>query len=73
MAAAVQGASYGLHARLGDSAWAQLAVLAVALPVGLVVLYYACRILGVPELDAAIGALAGPLRRRIRFLRANSA
>jgi hypothetical protein len=69
MGATVWGASYALHARLGRSAWDQLAVLAVTIPLGIVVLYFCCRALGVPELDAAIGAVAGPLRRRIPLLR----
>jgi putative peptidoglycan lipid II flippase len=73
MAAAVWVASYVVHGQLGRSAWAQLGVLALALPLGLGILYFACRALGVPELDAAVGALAGPLRRRIPFLRRESA
>jgi putative peptidoglycan lipid II flippase len=73
MAAAVWAASYAVHAQLGRSAWAQLGVLAVALPLGIAILYFACRALGVQELDAAIGALAGPLRRRIPFLRRGGA
>jgi putative peptidoglycan lipid II flippase len=73
MAAAVWAVSHALHARLGRSDWAQLGVLAVALPVGLAILYFSCRALGVSELDAAISALAGPLRRRLPFLRRESA
>ena len=57
---------------LGRSAWAQLAVLGVAIPLGILVLYLACRALGVPELDSAMKAVAGPLRRRIPFLRRES-
>jgi putative peptidoglycan lipid II flippase len=73
MALAIGAASYAVHARLGRSAWAQFAVLLVAIPLGMAVLYAACRALGVPELDAAVRAVAGPLRRRIPFLRRESA
>jgi putative peptidoglycan lipid II flippase len=72
MAAVVWPLNYGMHRALGHSKMAQIATLAIAIPVGVVVLYAACRALRVPELEAAIGALAGPLRRRIRFLRPRS-
>lgn len=69
MAAVVWAVSTGVHRWLGWASSAYLADLALSIPAGLAVLYLACRALGVPELDDAVKALAGPLRRRIPFLR----
>jgi putative peptidoglycan lipid II flippase len=69
MAAVVWPISIGVHSALGQSKLAHLVTLVPAIPIGIVVLYTACRALSVPELEAAAAALAGPLRRRIPFLR----
>jgi hypothetical protein len=55
---------------LGTSKLARLADLAISIPVGLIVLYTACRALRITELDDAIQGIAGPLQRRLPFLRA---
>jgi hypothetical protein len=47
--------------------------LGVSIPLGIAVLYAACRVLRISELDLAVNALAGPLRRRVPFLRAKIA
>ncbi len=47
--------------------------LAISIPLALIVLLVTCRVLRVPELDEAVTALAGPLRRRIPFLRSRAA
>jgi putative peptidoglycan lipid II flippase len=62
--------SSGINGALGTSKVARLIDLAVSIPVGILVLYLACRLLHVSELDAALRAVLGPLQRRIPFLRA---
>jgi putative peptidoglycan lipid II flippase len=69
MAAAVWPVSFGVHSALGQSKIAHLITLAAAIPTGVGVVYATCRALAVPELESAVKALAGPLRRRIPFLR----
>jgi hypothetical protein len=46
-----------------------LAQLAAAIPAGAIVFYFAARALGVEELAMATDAMAGPLKRRLPFLR----
>ncbi len=46
-----------------------LAQLGVAVPVGAIVFYFAARALGVEELAMATDAMAGPIKRRLPFLR----
>jgi putative peptidoglycan lipid II flippase len=46
-----------------DSRLARLADLAVSIPSGALVFYLACKSMRVPELDLAMGALSGPLRK----------
>lgn len=72
MAAVIWPVNYGVHLALGQSKIAHMVAVAVTIPLGVAVLYAACRALRVPELESAIGALAGPLRRRIPFLRGRS-
>jgi putative peptidoglycan lipid II flippase len=55
--------SRGMHLWLGAGKIAQLADLAVSLPLGVAVYYTVCRALRVAELEAAGRALAGPLKR----------
>jgi len=50
---------------LGQSALAHLADLAVSIPLGLAVLYGACRLLRVSELELATRSIVNPLRRRL--------
>jgi putative peptidoglycan lipid II flippase len=69
MGAAVMLSSYAVYLALGTSKLARLTDLAVSIPVGLAVLYAACRALRVPELDMAVNALARPLGRRLGSLR----
>lgn len=66
MGLAVFTTSHGVRAWLGVSKLARIMDLAVSIPVGLAVVYFACRAMRVPELDMAVQALAGPLRKRLR-------
>jgi putative peptidoglycan lipid II flippase len=54
----------------GLSKLARITDLAISIPVGMAVLYACCRLLGVTELDTALAGIAGPLQRRLPFLRA---
>jgi putative peptidoglycan lipid II flippase len=54
-----------LYALFGDRGFGQFADLLVSIPLGLAVLWYACRGLRVEELDLATRALAGPIVRRL--------
>jgi putative peptidoglycan lipid II flippase len=65
--------SSGIIGALGTSKIARLIDLAVSIPMGLIVLFLACRLLRVNEFDAALRAVAGPLQRRLPFLRAKIA
>jgi len=64
MGLVVWASSTAIHATLGISKVAQLLDLAVSIPIGLATYYTVCRMLHVPELEIAVQALAGPLRRR---------
>jgi putative peptidoglycan lipid II flippase len=66
MGAVAWGSSHFIRSTLGLSKRAQLLDLAVTIPLGIAVLWFACRALGVSELETAVNALAGPLRRRLR-------
>ena len=65
MGAVITVTTHLMELRMGVSQFARLADLAVSIPIGLVVFYAACRLLGVTELDMAIRALAAPIRRRL--------
>ena len=54
-----------MAARFGVSQFGRLADLCVSLPAGLAAFYAACRVLKVPDLDAALNALARPVMRRL--------
>jgi hypothetical protein len=69
MGVAVWTSSMGMKSWLGIGARARLADLAVSIPIGLLVLYTTCRLLKVSELELAVKAVAGPLQRRLPFLR----
>jgi hypothetical protein len=64
MGSVVAVASHGIEMWLGVSQLARLADLAVSIPIGLVLFYATCRMLGVSELDMAIQAVVRPIRRR---------
>lgn len=70
MGLAIWLSSHFVIAAMGTSKLARLVDLAVSIPLGIVVLYVACRILGVPEFEAAVRGMMGTLQRRIPFLRA---
>ena len=70
MGAAVYISSHYLLMYLGLTSFARIVDIAVSIPIGILVLYWSFRALGVTELDLAIQALTGPLRRRVPFLRA---
>ncbi len=57
--------SRGVHAWLGARKIAQIADVAVSIPLGGLVYYGLCRAMRVDELEAAWGALATPLARRL--------
>ncbi|MEP6533800.1 MAG: murein biosynthesis integral membrane protein MurJ [Bryobacteraceae bacterium] len=69
MGVTVWASSTAMRNWLGVSAKARLADLTVSIPIGLVMLYAACRLLRVSELELAMKSLAGPLQRRLPFLR----
>jgi putative peptidoglycan lipid II flippase len=66
MGAVVWVSSHGMIGHFGKSRLAHLLDLAVSLPIGLAVFYAGCRVLKVPDLDAAFKAIAGPVLRRLR-------
>ncbi len=57
--------SRGMTARFGVSQLGRLADLAISLPLGLGTYYGVSRMLGIPDLDASIQAIAGPVFRRL--------
>jgi len=70
MGLAVWTTNYLVTVQLGTSKLARLTDLAISIPIGILVLYTACRILGVTELDTALNGILGPLQRRLPWLRA---
>ena len=66
MAGAIALSSHGVERWLGVSQLARLGDLTVSIPFGLLVFYGMCRVLGVHEVDMAIGAFLGPVRRRLQ-------
>lgn len=69
MAAVVWMSSHYIIGYGGTAKAARLADLVISIPLGLVVLYLCCRTMNVPEMNLAITSLAGPLSRRVPFLR----
>ena len=53
-----------IHAIIGVSTFSRLVDLAISIPLGLAVVYAACRALKVEELEMAVKAFGGPLSRR---------
>lgn len=72
MGVSVWAVSSGLHSWLGISKVARLIDLGTSIPIGLGVYYWTCRALGISELELAAQSVAGPLRRRLPFLRNRS-
>jgi putative peptidoglycan lipid II flippase len=61
--------SRGVHSWLGARKIAQIADVAISIPLGVLVYYALCRAMRVAELEAAWSALAAPLARRLGLLR----
>jgi hypothetical protein len=70
MGAACFASTHLLSGWLGVSRWARMADLAISIPLGAGVFYFAARALGVAELEMAETAIAGPLTRRLKNWRA---
>jgi len=70
MALACVLSSYVIRRWLGSVKAAQLADLAISIPLGILVFAAACRALKTPEWDAAWSALGAPVARRLGFRRA---
>ena len=51
---------------IGISRLAHAADLAISIPLGLIIFYFTCKLLQVPELESAGRALFAPIRRRLR-------
>jgi putative peptidoglycan lipid II flippase len=66
MGLAVAATSHLVQSVAGVSRLGYLLDLAISIPTGMLVLYFACRALQVPELEMATRALAGPLSRRFK-------
>jgi len=64
MGAVVAGSSHVVLLWLGTTKVAYLTDLAVSIPLGALVFYGACRMLRIDELELAVAAISGPLRRR---------
>jgi putative peptidoglycan lipid II flippase len=56
-----------METRLGTSQFAHMATIAVTIPVGIAIFYYACRMLKVAELDLAFGSVTAPIRKRLKI------
>lgn len=70
MGAAVWLSSKYVGTVVGVSKIGRLTDLAVSIPIGLMVLYGMCRMLGIKELDIAMNSIVDALQRRLRFSRA---
>jgi putative peptidoglycan lipid II flippase len=66
MGAGIWVSSHFMTGRFGVSQLARLADLCISMPLGLAILYAACRVMKVPDLDAAINAVARPVKRRLK-------
>ena len=63
MGVAVAASSYAVRHLLGISKLARIADLAVSIPFGMAIFYYACRFAKVSELELAIKAITAPVAR----------
>jgi putative peptidoglycan lipid II flippase len=66
MGGAVFFASHAMEQWLGVTQMAHRADLAVSIPLGVAVFYFACRAMGVTDLDMAFRAVVAPVMRRLR-------
>jgi putative peptidoglycan lipid II flippase len=66
MAGVIALSSHYIERWLGVSQLGRLGDLAVSIPLGFLVFYGICRALGVHEVDMAIRAFTGPVRRRLQ-------
>jgi putative peptidoglycan lipid II flippase len=67
MGAAVWFLSRQMEIWLGTTQFAHMATIGVAIPVGVAIFYYSCRLLKVAELDLAFGSVVAPIRRRLKL------
>ncbi len=65
MGGVVAASSHLVGSWLGQSKLGYLTDLAVSIPLGAVTFYGACRMLRIDELELAMAAMAGPLKRRL--------
>ena len=66
MGAVVWMSSNGIRGAVGSGRMGRLLDLAVSIPLGVLVLVAACKLLRVPELELATKAVLGPVLRRLR-------
>jgi len=66
MGVVVAASSHFVGQWLGTAKVAYLTDLAISIPLGALTFYGACRLLRIDELEMAVAAMAGPLRRRFR-------
>jgi putative peptidoglycan lipid II flippase len=66
MGAVCAASSYSFRHWLGQGTWARLADLSVSIPLGVIVLYLACRALRVHELELARTAIVGRVRAMMK-------
>jgi putative peptidoglycan lipid II flippase len=66
MGICVYFSSHGMRALAGVNRMGRLLDLIVSIPVGVVVLYGACTLLRIPELDLATKGVLGPVMRRLK-------
>ena len=66
MGICVYFSSHGMRALVGVNRMGRLLDLIVSIPVGVVVLYGACTLLRIPELDLATKGVLGPVMRRLK-------
>lgn len=66
MATVVWLSSRGMRAWTGTGHWARLADVAVSMPLGVAVYYFAVKALGLHEIDMVARSFTGPLQRRLR-------
>ena len=69
MSAVIYTSSHTLHATLGNHVRVHILDVLISIPLGGFVFYTAARFLKIAELDAARKAIAGPLARRLTFLK----
>ncbi|MEP7355040.1 MAG: murein biosynthesis integral membrane protein MurJ [Acidobacteriota bacterium] len=66
MALIAAASSYGIRSWLGISHWARTADVAVSIPLAACTYYFACKRLGLADIDMVLRSFTGPLERRFR-------